>query len=193
MAGWLVFALAVLSSIVATDRPTWWKYSLCALGMDSSPRPWIFRSGVLATACVFGLLGTQTHNALGAHVRAARLRPRQAQAVTTAIALVVMSLVVVALVPYDAGAPEKLVHNLAGWGSGWVCAVSMILVLRSPRFLGRLFSSQTWAALAAFLIFFAAFEVGALTYALAEIGAVSVMAVWTALLFANLERLGGAT
>ena len=193
MAGWLAFTLTVVTSIAACGNRTWWRYSLCALGISASHDPWIFRSGVLVTACIFGVLGAQTRSVLAEHVEAARLTPRQAQVVTAAIALVVMALVVVALVPYDAGAPEKLVHNLAGWGSGWVCAISMVLVLRSPRFLGRSFSAQTWVALGAFLLFFAGFEASVLTYAQAEIGAVSAMAIWTTLLFANLERLGSAT
>ena len=193
IAGWLAFALTVVTSIAVGGSETWWKYSLCALGTNASHNPWVFRSGVLVTACLFGVLGAQTRNVLALHVEAARLRPRQAQVVTAAIALVVIALVVVALVPYDAGAPEKLVHNIAGWGSGWVCAISMLLVLRSPRFLGRTFFTHTLAALAVFLLFFAGFEAGVLTYSQAEIGAISAVAVWTTLLFANLERLGEAT
>jgi hypothetical protein len=189
-AGWLVFGLAVAGGVAASHSPVWWRLSICALGMTASPAPWVFNGGMLAVACVFALLAVQTRSVLRPCVNTDGLTECQAHAVTGAILLVAASLAVLALVPYDAGSSEKLVHNFAGWGSGWVVAASMVLVPRRLRVFGSRFYVQTWVALALFMSFFLGFEAGLLTYAQAEIGAICVAALWTTTLFANLEGAG---
>jgi hypothetical protein len=187
--GWLIFGLAVLGGVIVTGNPVWWRYSICALGRNASPAPWVFNDGVLVAACVFAVLAAQTRTVLRPCVRGTRLTARHADGVAGAVMLVAAALVVLALVPYDAGPLEKLVHNTAGWGSGWVVAGSMVLVSRRLPIFSRRFYVQTWFALGVFVSCFLGFETGLMTYAQAEIGAICTAALWSTVLFANLERI----
>jgi hypothetical protein len=187
--GWMTFGVAVVGGVAANGNPQWWRFSICALGMTVSPAPWVFNTGMLAVACAFGWLAVQTNRALSPHVHEAGLTARQLRALTGAVLLVSASLVVLALVPYDIGPLQKSIHNVAGWGSGWVVAASMVLAPRHLRVLDRRFRTHTALALAVFMSFFAGFEVGLLTYAEAEIGAILVAAVWTTAFFGSLEEI----
>jgi hypothetical protein len=65
----------------------------------------------------------------------------------------------------------------------------MVLAPRHLRVLDRRFRMHTTLALAVFMSFFAGFEVGLLTYAEAEIGAILVAALWTTAFFGSLEEI----
>jgi hypothetical protein len=187
--GWLVFGLAVASGVAASGNPTWWRLSICALGMAASPAPWAFDVGVLAVAGIFALLAIRARSTLAPCVHRGTLTAGQVRAVTGAVVLVAGSLAVLALVPYDVGPFEKMIHNAAGWGSGWVVAASMALVPWRLRIFDRRFYAQTWVALVVFMFAFFGFEAGLLTYAQAEIAAICVAAFWSTVLFARLEMI----
>lgn len=191
-AGWAAFGLAVVGGVLASRNPDWWTLSVCALGMKASPAPWVFDYGMLTVALIFALLAARTRALLRSQPDGGGLTARQVDAVTGAVLLVAAQVVVLALIPYDVGPVQKLVHNVAGWGSGWVIALSMLLVPRYLRVFDGGFYARTRLALTFFMSFFAGFELGLLTYAEAEIGAIGIAALWSTILFANLEKISAA-
>ena len=186
-----MFAFAILAGVIATNRSDWWRYSVCALGTHvMSHSPWVFNAGILMTAALFALLASQSREMLRMLRERGVLTRGQVLGVVAIPALIAIDLAIVALVPYDVSSLAKLVHNVAGWGSGWVIAAAMFLVPSQLHVFDERFYTRTWLLLGVYAACFTGFEAGVLTYAMAEIGAISVAAAWTVLLYSNLERLG---
>jgi len=188
---WVVFAVTIAVAVRFSGDTEWWKLSICALGIaGKSDMPWIFNSGVLVTGLLATLLAARERQAFCDDTRRRVLTQRQRQAIIAVTLLIALQLAVIALVPYDLSSSAKLVHNLAGWGSGWAMWISMLIAAVWIRdFDGRLYRA-TWVLASGLFGAFILFELGSLTWAQAELIALACSAGWTIGFFYVIEGRG---
>lgn len=185
---WVVLGMTIALAVRFSGDAQWWRLSICALGIaGKSDMPWIFNSGVLSTGVLAALLALRERHALRGYAERRGLTARRRQAIIAVTLIIAAQLTIIAVVPYDLSPTAKLVHNLAGWGSGWSMWFSMLAAAMWIRSFDGRFYRATRVLAAVLFGAFVLFELGVFTWAQAELIALGCSAAWTVGFFGVLD------
>lgn len=190
---WALIAASIIAANLISPGADWYEPSLSHFGEAGAKTAPVYNGLHVAAALVLVCLAIALPRACRPLETAGVLDRWRRLAIGLFVAILAVSLIVIALLPYNLGGrygwPVFVAHNVAGWTEAVAPVSAMLLLPWGLPGLRRGFYVFSWTCLIPLLVAWYAFVVThTLAHGLTELTAYGVVGIWGFALLAELTR-----